>query len=192
MKKPLVNPGADRLRKELDRVQYNRRYRSVIRSTVYALLTVAAVAVLVATFLLPVLRIYGSSMTPSLSEGDVVVSVKGMNFSRGDVVSFYYNNKILVKRVIAFQGEWVNIDDQGNVYVGGTLLDEPYLTEKALGECDIQLPYQVPDGRIFVLGDHRSTSVDSRSTTVGCVFEEQIVGKIVYRVWPFSSFGPVK
>lgn len=192
MKKPLENPGADRLRKELDRVQYNRRYRSVIRSTVYALLTVAAVAVLVATFLLPVLRIYGSSMTPSLSEGDVVVSVKGMNFSRGDVVSFYYNNKILVKRVIAFQGEWVNIDDQGNVYVGGTLLDEPYLTEKALGECDIQLPYQVPDGRIFVLGDHRSTSVDSRSTTVGCVFEEQIVGKIVYRVWPFSSFGPVK
>ena len=192
MKKPLVNPGADRLRKELDRVQYNRRYRSVIRSTVYALLTVAAVAVLVATLLLPVLRIYGSSMTPSLSEGDVVVSVKGMNFRRGDVVSFYYNNKILVKRVIAFQGEWVNIDDQGNVYVGGTLLDEPYLTEKALGECDIQLPYQVPDGRIFVLGDHRSTSVDSRSTTVGCVFEEQIVGKIVYRVWPFSSFGPVK
>lgn len=192
MKKPLENPGADRLRKELDRVQYNRRYRSVIRSTVYALLTVAAVAVLVATLLLPVLRIYGSSMTPSLSEGDVVVSVKGMNFSRGDVVSFYYNNKILVKRVIAFQGEWVNIDDQGNVYVGGALLDEPYLTEKALGECDIQLPYQVPDGRIFVLGDHRSTSVDSRSTTVGCVFEEQIVGKIVYRVWPFSSFGPVK
>ncbi len=192
MKKPLENPGADRLRKELDRVQYNRRYRSVIRSTIYALLTVAAVAVLVATLLLPVLRIYGSSMTPSLSEGDVVVSVKGMNFSRGDVVSFYYNNKILVKRVIAFQGEWVNIDDQGNVYVGGTLLDEPYLTEKALGECDIQLPYQVPDGRIFVLGDHRSTSVDSRSTTVGCVFEEQIVGKIVYRVWPFSSFGPVK
>lgn len=192
MKKPLENPGADRLRKELDRVQYNRRYRSVIRSTVYALLTVAAVAVLVATLLLPVLRIYGSSMTPSLSEGDVVVSVKGMNFSRGDVVSFYYNNKILVKRVIAFQGEWVNIDDQGNVYVGGALLDEPYLTEKALGECDIQLPYQVPDGRIFVLGDHRSTSVDSRSTSVGCVFEEQIVGKIVYRVWPFSSFGPVK
>lgn len=192
MKKPLENPGADRLRKELDRVQYNRRYRSVIRSTVYALLTVAAVAVLVATLLLPVLRIYGSSMTPSLSEGDVVVSVKGMNFSRGDVVSFYYNNKILVKRVIAFQGEWVNIDDQGNVYVGGAILDEPYLTEKALGECDIQLPYQVPDGRIFVLGDHRSTSVDSRSTSVGCVFEEQIVGKIVYRVWPFSSFGPVK
>ena len=192
MKKTLENPGVESLRKELNRVQYNRRYRSVIRSTVYVLLTVAAVAVLVATLLLPVLRIYGTSMTPSLKEGDIVVSVKGMNFSRGDVVSFYYNNKILVKRVIAFEGEWVNIDEDGNVYVGGTLLDEPYVDEKAFGECDIQLPYQVPEGRIFVIGDHRATSVDSRSTTVGCVFEEQIVGKIVYRVWPFASFGPVK
>lgn len=192
MKKQLENPGVQRLQRELDRVQYNKRYRGVIRSTIYVLLTVAAVAVLVATLLLPVLRIYGTSMTPSLKEGDIVVSVKGMDFSRGDVVSFYYNNKILVKRVVAFEGEWVNIDEDGNVYVNGTLLDEPYVDEKAFGECDIQLPYQVPEGRIFVLGDHRATSVDSRSTTVGCVFEEQIVGKIVYRVWPFADFGPVK
>ncbi len=192
MKKRLENPGSQRLRQELDRVQYNKRYRGVIRSTIYVLLTVAAVAVLVATLLLPVLRIYGTSMTPSLQEGDIVVSVKGMDFDRGDVVSFYYNNKILVKRVVAFEGEWVNIDENGNVYVNGTLLDEPYLTEKAFGECDIQLPYQVPEGRIFVLGDHRATSVDSRSTTVGCVFEEQIVGKIIYRVWPFADLGPVR
>ncbi len=192
MKKQLENPGVQRLQRELDRVQYNKRYRGVIRSTIYVLLTVAAVAVLVATLLLPVLRIYGTSMTPSLKEGDIVVSVKGMDFSRGDVVSFYYNNKILVKRVVAFEGEWVNIDEDGNVYVNGTLLDEPYVDEKAFGECDIQLPYQVPEGRIFVIGDHRATSVDSRSTTVGCVFEEQIVGKIVYRVWPFADFGPVK
>lgn len=192
MKKRLENPGSQRLRQELDRVQYNKRYRGVIRSTIYVLLTVAAVAVLVATLLLPVLRIYGTSMTPSLQEGDIVVSVKGMDFDRGDVVSFYYNNKILVKRVVAFEGEWVNIHENGNVYVNGTLLDEPYLTEKAFGECDIQLPYQVPEGRIFVLGDHRATSVDSRSTTVGCVFEEQIVGKIIYRVWPFADLGPVR
>ena len=192
MKKQLENPGVQRLQRELDRVQYNKRYRGVIRSTIYVLLTVAAVAVLVATLLLPVLRIYGTSMTPSLKEGDIVVSVKGMDFSRGDVVSFYYNNKILVKRVVAFEGEWVNIDEDGNVYVNGTLLDEPYVDEKAFGECDIQLPYQVPEGRIYVIGDHRATSVDSRSTTVGCVFEEQIVGKIVYRVWPFADFGPVK
>ena len=192
MKKRLENPGVQRLQKELDRVQYNKRYRGVIRSTIYVLLTVAAVAVLVATLLLPVLRIYGASMTPSLKEGDIVVSVKGMDFNRGDVVSFYYNNKILVKRVVAFEGEWVNIDENGNVYVNGTLLEEPYVDEKAFGECDIQLPYQVPEGRIFVLGDHRATSVDSRSTTVGCVFEEQIVGKIIYRVWPFADLGPVR
>lgn len=192
MKKQLENPGVQQLQKELERVQYNRRYRSVIRSTIYVLLTVAAVAVLVATLLLPVLRIYGSSMTPSLKEGDIVVSIKGMDFSRGDVVSFYYNNKILVKRVVAFAGEWVNIDENGNVYVNGNPLEEPYIEEKALGECDIQLPYQVPEGRIFVMGDHRATSVDSRSTTVGCVFEEQIVGRILYRVWPLADFGPVK
>lgn len=188
----LRNPGAEALRKELSRVQYNRRYRSAVRSTIYILLTVAAVAVLVATLLLPVLRIYGTSMTPSLQEGDIVVSVKGADFSRGDVISFYYNNKILVKRVIALEGEWVNMDEDGNVYVNGSLLDEPYVDEKAFGECDIDLPYQVPDGRIFVMGDHRETSVDSRSSTVGCVFEEQIVGKIIYRVWPLSEFGSVK
>ena len=191
-KKNLVNPGLESLRAELKRVRYRQRYHSVGRSTIYILLTVAAVAVLVATLLLPVLRIYGSSMTPSLSEGDIVVSVKDMDFDRGDIISFYYNNKILVKRVIAFEGEWVNLDEEGNVYVNGQLLEEPYLTEKAFGECDIKLPYQVPDGRVFVIGDHRATSVDSRSSTVGCVFEEQIVGRILYRVWPLGCFGPVE
>lgn len=191
-KKKLVNPGLDSLRAELKRVRYRQRYNSVVRSTIYILLTVAAAAVLVATLLLPVLRIYGSSMTPSLYEGDIVVSLKTTDFGRGDIISFYYNNKILVKRVIAFEGEWVNIDEEGNVYVDGRQLDEPYIDEKALGECDIKLPYQVPDGRLFVMGDHRATSADSRSTTVGCVMEEQIVGRIVYRVWPVSEFGPVE
>ena len=191
-KKKLVNPGLDSLRAELKRVRYRQRYNSVVRSTIYILLTVAAAAVLVATLLLPVLRIYGSSMTPSLYEGDIVVSLKTTDFGRGDIISLYYNNKILVKRVIAFEGEWVNIDEEGNVYVDGQQLDEPYIDEKALGECDIKLPYQVPDGRLFVMGDHRATSADSRSTTVGCVMEEQIVGRIVYRVWPVSEFGPVE
>ena len=191
-KRKLENPGLDSLRSELKRVRYRQRYHSAIRSTVYTLLTVAAVAVLVATLLLPVLRIYGASMTPSLYEGDIVVSVKKMDFERGDIISFYYNNKILVKRVIAFEGEWVNMDEFGNVYVNGTLLDEPYVKEKAFGECDITLPYQVPDGRVFVMGAHRATSVDSRSSTVGCVFEEQVVGRIIYRVWPLDNFGPIE
>lgn len=190
--KNLVNPGLDSLRAELNRVRYRQRYHSVVRSTVYILFMVAAAAVLVATMLLPVLRIYGSSMTPTLCEGDIVVSLKTMDFERGDIISFYYNNKMLVKRVIAFSGEWVNIDEEGNVFVDGQLLDEPYIDEKALGECDIEMPYQVPDGRLFVMGDHRATSADSRTTTVGCVMEEQIVGRIIYRVWPLNDFGPVE
>ncbi len=157
------------------------------------LVTVAAVAVLVAVLLLPVLQIYGTSMTPTLTEGDIVVSVKGSNdMKSGEILAFYYNNKILVKRVIAQPGDWVDIDDEGNVYVNSELLDEPYLVEKAFGETTIKLPYQVPEKRIFVMGDHRATSVDSRNNAVGCVAEEQIVGKIVFRVWPLSGFGPVK
>ena len=150
----------------------------------------AAVAVLVATLWLPVLQIYGSSMTPTLQDGDILLSAKTSDMKPGDIVAFYYNNKILVKRVICGAGDWVNIREDGTVLVNDTVLQEPYLTEKALGECDISLPYQVPDGKIFVMGDHRSTSVDSRSTAVGCVAQEQIVGKIVFRVWPLNQFGP--
>ena len=106
--------------------------------------------------------------------------------------AFYYNNKILVKRVIAQERDWVDISEDGTVYVNNVLLDEPYISEKALGDCNIDLPYQVPESRVFVMGDHRSVSVDSRNTAVGCVAEEQIVGKIVFCVWPRSEFGPVK
>ena len=131
-------------------------------------------------------------MTPTLSDGDIVVSVSGSEFEAQDIIAFYYNNKILVKRVIATAGQWVDIDEEGNVSVNGTPLDEPYVFEKALGECDIDLPYQVPEGRVFVMGDHRSVSVDSRSTSVGCVAQEQIVGKLVFCVWPFTNFGHIK
>ena len=191
-KAPVQTPTVEQLEQELKRETYRRRYNRVLRSTIYTLITVAAVAVLVATLFLPVLRIYGSSMTPTMADGDIVVSVKGGSFARGDIIAFWFNNKILVKRVIANPGEWVDIDAEGNVSINGEPLDEPYLTEKALGECDIDLPYQVPDGRLFVMGDHRSTSSDSRSSAVGCVAEEQIVGKLVFRVWPLGGFGPLE
>ena len=169
-------PTLEQLEAELGREKYKRRYKRVLRSTVYTLVVVAAVAVLVATIWMPVLQIYGSSMTPTLNEGDIVLSVKGSDFEPGDLVAFYLGNKILVKRCIAGPGQWVDIDENGNVSVDGRLLEEPYLTEKALGECDITLPYQVPDNRYFCVGDHRSTSVDSRSTAV----------------WPLPDFGALR
>lgn len=188
----LQPPTTEQLEAELSRVKYKRRYHRVLKSTVYTLITVAAVAVLVATLWLPVLQTYGNSMAPTLRDGEILFSAKGSKFEPGDIVAFYYNNKILIKRVICGPGDWINIDEDGTVYVNGVRLEEPYLTEKALGDTDIELPYQVPDGKIFVMGDHRATSVDSRNTAVGCVAQEQIVGKIIFRVWPLNRLGGVE
>ena len=185
-------PTLEQLTAELARENYKRRFGRVLRSTLFTLVVVAAAAVLVATIWMPVLQIYGSSMTPTLNEGEIVVSVKGSDFEPGDLVAFYLGNKILVKRCIAGPGQWVDINENGDVFVDGELLDEPYLTEKALGECDQSFPYQVPESRFFCMGDHRATSVDSRHSAVGCVAEEQIVGKIVFRVWPLSGFGALR
>lgn len=185
-------PTTGQLQKELRRVRYNSGFNGMLRSTIGILITVAAVAVLIAVLLLPVLQIYGTSMAPTLAEGNIVVSVKGTNFKTGDVVAFYYNNKILVKRVIANAGEWVDMDKDGNVYVNNVLIDEPYIVQKAYGETNIELPYQVPDSRIFVMGDNRDASIDSRNTSVGCVSDEQIVGKIIFRIWPMKQAGWVQ
>ena len=184
-------PSTEQLETELSRERNQKANSRLVRNTIFALITVAATAVLVATLFLPILQIYGTSMTPTLSEGEIVVSIKGSAFERGDIISFYYNNKILVKRVIAFEGEYVNIDDDGTVLINNKRIEEPYITEKSFGECDLKLPYQVPAGKIFVLGDHRATSVDSRSSVMGCVAEEQIVGKIVFRVWPLDQMGEI-
>ena len=184
-------PSVEVLETEIKRIKYQSRYRTVLKSTVYTLITVAAVAVLVATLWLPVLQIYGSSMTPTLQDGDIVFSVKTSNMEQGDIVALYYNNKILVKRVIAGPGDWVNILEDGTVYVNDKELDEPYVFEKSFGDADIQLPCQVPDGKIFVMGDHRSTSVDSRHTAVGYVSQEQIVGKTIFRIWPLNRLGGI-
>ena len=177
---------------ELHRENHKHKKRTVIRSTIFMLITVAAIAVLIATLWLPVLQIYGSSMTPTLNDGQIVLSIKGSEIKHNDICAFYYNNKVLVKRVIAVSGDWVDIDDDGTVYVNGNPISEPYVTEKAFGNCDIELPYQVPDEKYFMMGDHRSVSVDSRSTLIGAISQEQIVGKIVFSCWPLNEFGIIK
>ena len=182
-------PTVQQLEAELKRETYRRRYRRMLHSTVSVILVVTAAAVLVSNLLLPILRIYGSSMAPTLVDGNIVAVVRNGSYERGDVIAFYYNNKILVKRVIGLSGEWVDIDGHGNVSIDGTFLNEPYLEEKALGECDIELPCQVPDGRYFVMGDHRSVSSDSRNSIVGCISEEQIVGKLLFCIWPLDGLG---
>lgn len=185
-------PQLEQLKAELEREKYKKRYNRVLRSTIFTLIVVAAVAVLVATLWMPVLRTYGTSMSPTLNEGEIVISIKGTDFETGDLVAFYLGNRLLIKRCIAGPGQWVDIDEAGNVYVDQVLLEEPYIAEKALGECNIELPYQVPDNMWFLLGDHRLTSIDSRNTAVGCVSKDQVVGKVVYRVWPLPVFGALE
>ena len=185
-------PSSTEVEKEVEREQYKRRYKKTLRSTVFSLITAAAAAVLVATLWLPVLRIYGSSMEPTLAEGQIVLSVKDKTMEAGDIIAFYYGNKVLLKRYIAGPGSWVNIREDGTVTVDDVVLEEPYLTEKAYGICDLEFPYQVPEGTYFVMGDQRSTSIDSRHSTVGCISDDQVVGKIVFRVWPMDVFGEIE
>ena len=191
-KRPVDLPIMEQIIRERERLRYRRRYSRTLKSTVAVLVVVAAAAVLVATLWMPVLRIYGTSMSPTLTDGQIVVTLKGSKFEPGELVAFYYGNKLLIKRVIAGPADWVDLDESGSVFVNGDLLDEPYLTAKAFGETNIELPYQVPDGRYFVMGDNRATSVDSRTTALGCVADDQIVGRVVFRIWPFSSFGAVR
>ena len=185
-------PTVEQLERERTRLRYKKRYGRTLKSTVAVLVVVAALAVLIATLWMPVLRIYGSSMVPTLRDGQIVVSVKTGTFQPGDIVAFYHGNKLLIKRFIAGSSDWVDIDEEGDVSVNGEMLDEPYLAAKALGNANIELPYQVPDQRFFLMGDNRDVSIDSRNTSVGCIAAEQIVGKVVFRVWPLSGFGPVR
>ena len=181
-------PPLELLQKELKRERYKRRFRRLLRSTVSGLVVVAAIAALIATLVLPVLQIAGTSMEPSLMDGDIVLLIKTDDLETGDLCAFYYSNKILIKRIIAVPGDYIWLEKDGTVYLNGQELEEPYVTEKSLGECDVEFPYQVPENMYFMMGDHRETSIDSRSSVIGCIPEDQIIGKILCNFWPLSEF----
>ena len=184
-------PSSEQIQDELKRIKHKREYFKMLKGTIVSLLAVAATAVLISMLFMPVLKVTGSSMEPTLSDGQLVLCLNNKNFHTGDVVAFYYNNKILLKRVIAVAGDVISISEDGSVTVNTELIAEPYITDKSKGKCDIEFPYQVPDNRIFVMGDHRSTSVDSRSSVIGCISEEDIVGKVIFRIYPFNKFGSI-
>ena len=185
-------PTVEELEAELGRMRLQGRVRNSMNSTMYSLLIVAAIAVILTILIVPVLNIQGVSMEETLFDGDVVLALNNHRYKPGDVIGFYYNNEVLIKRVIATETDWVDIDKDGTVYVNNVRLDEPYITEKAFGECNINLPYQVPEGCCFVMGDHRATSIDSHNTQVGCIANDVVVGRLLMRIWPLKSFGLVK
>ena len=186
-KKEVSLPTKTQVETERKRYRRQKAYNKALGGTVYVLTIVAAVAVLIATLILPVLQIEGTSMEPTLYNGDVVLLMKTTRFDRGDLCGFTWNNKLLIKRVIGIPGDWIEIDTDGTVYLNGEKLDEPYVDKKAFGECDLEFPFQVPQEQYFVIGDMRESSIDSRNTLVGCVENEQIIGKIFLRIWPLEN-----
>ena len=188
-KKKVSVPSLNEIQSERKRIRRKDYYKQALRGTVSVLVVVAAVAVLIATLFLPILQISGDSMSPTLEHDEIVILVKTEEFNRGDLIGFYYQGKILLKRVIALPEDEVAIDAEGNVYVNGEILQEPYVTDRGLGDCDLEFPYKVPGTGYFVMGDRRSNSVDSRNSAIGAISQEDIIGKVFIRVWPFSRFG---
>ena len=180
-------PSIRQIESERKRYRFQKAYVNALRGTISVLTYLAAVAALIATLVLPVLQIEGTSMEPTLSSGDIVLLTKTTAFGRGDICGFAWNNKILVKRVIGVPGDWIEIDTDGTVYLNGERLDEPYAEQIAFGECDLEFPFRVPQEQYFVLGDMRESSIDSRNTLVGCVEDDQVIGKIIIRIWPIKT-----
>lgn len=180
-------PTKDQVETERRRYRWQKAYFKALRGTISVLTYVAAIAALIATLVLPVLQIEGTSMEPTLTNGDIVLLTKTTHFDRGEICGFAWNNKLLIKRVIGIPGDWIEIDTDGTVYRNGEKLYEPYAQQMAFGECDLEFPYQVPQEQYFVMGDMRESSIDSRNTLIGCVETEQIIGKVFFRIWPLEN-----
>lgn len=191
-KEPISLPSITDIEQEQRRIRHRETYRKALGGTIRALTFVAAIAVLISSLLLPVLQVTGTSMEPTLKSGEIIIVIKTNNFATGDLCCFSWNNKTLIKRVIATAGDWVDIKEDGTVYVNDVELDEPYISEKSMGETDLTYPYQVPENTFFVMGDKRDSSVDSRSSIIGCVYKDQIIGKVQFRIWPFERIGFLK
>lgn len=182
-KVPESMPSVEQIETELKSINYKKKFRKTLLSTVSILIVVAAIAVLMSTLFFPVVQVVGKSMEPTLKEGDILLLVKSDKVTYGDLCCVSWQNKSLLKRVIGLSGDMIEIDGDGNVFINGTLLDEPYVEEKMLGKCEIEFPYKVPENKVFILGDQRETSVDSRSNAIGCVGTDQIVGRVLFKVW---------
>lgn len=180
-------PSVDQLTAELMRTKYRRKFSATLASTLLSLVLIVLLSFVASHFFFPVMRIHGSSMSPSFQSGDLLVALKGSDYARGDVIAFYFNDKLLVKRVIACEGDTIQIEDNGSVLLNEQLLAEPYLQDSAPGDCDLEMPYVIPSERVFVMGDHRELSLDSRSSAIGCVAAEQVVGRVVLRIWPLNK-----
>lgn len=190
-KEPPKLPELGQLQVELELENRKWEARKALRSIVFVLLVVTAAAVVVAVLMFPILQVKRSSMGNTLQNGDVIVTMNTSNYQAGDVIAFYYNNTLMIKRIVAVSGDTVRINKKGDVSVNGKTLTEPYVTEKVRGDCTVEFPYEVPEGKFFVLNDQRDSAIDSRNATLGCVGGDQIVGKVLVRVWPFEAIGPL-
>lgn len=191
-KKPIELPSIEELEAEISRKKRKQNQHHLLKNALYALITVAAVTALIAVLLMPVLKTYGASMTPTLEEGEYVVVIKSSEAKPGDVIAFKFNNKTFIKRVIALGGSVVDVDEEGYVYVDGEKLDEPYVEDRSFGNGDVEFPFTVPEGQYFVLGDNRVNSADSRNSILGTILPEDLLGRVLFCVWPPSRIGAVR
>lgn len=179
-------PTVEQVESELKRIKYKSSFFRTLVNTATIVAAVAAVSVLLSMIFFPVIQVSGDSMTPTLDDGDILVTYHSKDVTYGDLCCLSWQNKTLLKRVIGLPGDVISIDADGNVFVNQELIDEPYVIEKSLGDCDISFPYEVPDRKVFILGDNRTLSVDSRNTDIGCIDKEQIIGKVMFRIWPLN------